>query len=109
MQDNLRGDIVQTLISLVLAIDHDGDMCLSDAEIDSLIHKMEEMSSDQFDFKDALLRKKLIEHGRSLNAIMEIIKNLMDENTAPDESIFAFLNKSKQGGDVADLILEAQG
>lgn len=109
MQDNLRGDIVQTLISLVLAIDHDGDMCLSDAEIDSLILKIEEMSSGQFDFKDALLRKKLIEHGRSLNAIMEIIKNLMDENTAPDESIFAFLNKSTQGGDVTELLLEAQG
>lgn len=92
MQDNLRGTIVQTLISMVLAIDHDGDMCLSDAEIDSLIHKMEELSTDHFDFKDQVLRQKLIENGRSLNAVMDIIKNLMDDDAKPEDSIFAFIN-----------------
>ena len=95
MQDNLRGTIVQTLISMVLAIDHDGDMCLSDAEIDSLILKMEELSTDHFDFKDQVLRQKLIQNGRSLNAVMEIIKNLMDDDAKPEDSIFAFINNPK--------------
>lgn len=95
MQDNLRGAIVQTLISMVLAIDHDGDMCLSDAEIDSLILKVEEMSADHFDFKDQLLRQKLIENGRSLNAVMDIIKDLMDDDAKPEDSIFAFINNPK--------------
>jgi hypothetical protein len=95
MQDNLRGDIVQTLISMVLAIDHDGDMCLSDSEIDSLIVKIEEMSAGNIDLKEDLLRAKLVENGRSLMAVMDLIKDLLDEDAPPENSIFAFINKQK--------------
>mmetsp|Transcript_25854 Transcript_25854/g.43067 ORF Transcript_25854/g.43067 Transcript_25854/m.43067 type:complete len:261 (-) Transcript_25854:51-833(-) len=95
MQDNLRGDIVQTLISLVLAIDNDGDMCLSDDEIDILIAKIEEMSSGTIDLKEDMLRAKLVENGRSLNAVMDLIKDLLDEDAPPENSIFAFINKKK--------------
>jgi TolA-binding protein len=93
MQDNLRGDVVQTLISIVLAIDHDGDMCLSDAEIDTLCAKIEGMSNKGIDLNEEKLRTKLVENGRSLNAVMEVIKNMLDENTPPEDSIFAFINK----------------
>jgi chromosome segregation ATPase len=95
MQDNLRGDIVQTLISMVLAIDHDGDMCLSDSEIDSLIVKIEEMSAGSIDLKEDLLRAKLVENGRSLMAVMDLIKDLLDEDAPPENSIFAFINKKE--------------
>jgi hypothetical protein len=91
MQDNLTGDILQNLISVVLTVDNDGDSVLSDAEIDDLIAKIEGMQG--VDLKENLLRKKLTEQGRSLNAIMDVAKNLLDDECPPDQNIFTFINK----------------
>jgi alanyl-tRNA synthetase len=92
MQDNLRGNIIQTIITFVFAINRDGDMFLSDDEIGTLIIKIEEMAGGQFDLKDDLLRQKLCENGRSLTAILDLVRNLLDEDTPPEESIFAFIH-----------------
>ena len=92
MDTNLTGSIIQTLITVIYGIDHDGDSCLSDEEIDSLILKMEELSTENFDFNNQLLRQKLIENGRSLNAVLDVIKNLMDSDAKKEDSIFAFVN-----------------
>ena len=91
MQDNLTGDILQNLISVVLTVDNDGDSVLSDPEIDDLIAKIEGMQG--VDLKEDLLRKKLTEQGRSLNAIMDVAKNLLDDECPPDQNIFTFINK----------------
>jgi hypothetical protein len=90
MEDNLQGDILQNLISVVLTVDKDGDMILTTAEMDDLIIKMEGIQG--VDFKEELLRQKLLEHGSSLNAIMEVAKNLLDDTTPPEENIFHFMN-----------------
>lgn len=71
MQDNLMADILQNLISVVLACDQDGDMTLSDAEIDKMIIKMEGMNG--VDLKEDLLREALVKNGRSLNGTFVII------------------------------------
>jgi hypothetical protein len=65
MSQNLQGDILQNLISVVLACDQDGDMTMSDAEIDDLIAKLEGVHGIQL--KEDLIRSKIIEMGRSLN------------------------------------------
>ena len=65
MQDNLMGNILQNLISVVLNCDEDGDMTLSDEEIDEIILKMEGMNG--IDLNDELLREALVQNGRSLN------------------------------------------
>lgn len=65
MQDNLMGNILQNLISVVLNCDKDGDMTLSDEEIDMIILKLEGMNG--VDLKEDLLREALIQNGRSLN------------------------------------------
>jgi hypothetical protein len=65
MQDNLMGNILQNLISVVLNCDKDGDMVLSDEEIDTIILKIEGING--IDLNDELLREALVQNGRSLN------------------------------------------
>lgn len=94
MQDNLRGDILQNLISVVLTVDNNDDSTLSTVEIDKLIARIEGIQG--VDLKEELLRKKLVENGRSLNAIMEVAKNLLDETTPDDQNIFHFMNAQQE-------------
>jgi hypothetical protein len=91
MHDNLTGDILQNLISVVLTVDKDGDSALSDTEINELILKFEGMQG--VNLKEDLLRKKLTEQGRSLHSIMEVAKNLLDDECPPDQNIFTFIHK----------------
>jgi len=90
---NLRGEILQTIISLIMVIDKDGDMCLSDDEIGELIIDVEKLLNDEVDFNDDLFRHKLVSNGRSINAVMDIIADLLDEDT--EDSIFIFINKDE--------------
>lgn len=75
MQDNLMGNILQNLISVVLNCDKDGDMVLSDEEIDTIILKMEGING--IDLNDELLREALVQNGRSLNGRNTYIMSLM--------------------------------
>lgn len=71
MQDNLKADILQNLISVVLGCDNDGDMMLSDEEINNIILKLEGMNG--VDLKEDLLREALVQNGRSLNGMNVIV------------------------------------
>ena len=93
MEDNLMADVLQNLISVVLGCDNDGDTTLSDEEIDSLILKMEGVHG--IDLKEDLLRTKLIEKGRSLNAVLEVIRNVLDDDVPAEENIFNFVETKK--------------
>lgn len=75
MQDNLMGNILQNLISVVLNCDKDGDMVLSDEEIDTIILKMEGING--IDLNDELLREALVQNGRSLNGRNTYIMSLV--------------------------------
>lgn len=89
MQDNLMADILQSLITVVLTCDKDGDSILSDEEIDSLIVKMEGVQG--IDLKQDLLRAKLVEQGRSLGAILNVCKNVLDDDVPADQNIVSFM------------------
>jgi hypothetical protein len=89
MQDNLMADILQSLITVVLGCDKDGDLQLSDDEINSLIVKMEGIHG--IHLKQDLLRTKLVEQGRSLNAILNVCKNVLDNDVPADQNIFNFI------------------
>lgn len=123
MQDNLMGNILQNLISVVLNCDKDGDMVLSDEEIDTIILKMEGING--IDLNDELLREALVQNGRSLNgrntyimslmvameivthactccsrfyfvAILDVARNALDDTVAPEDNIFKFINKEEE-------------
>ena len=69
MTQNLQGEILQNLISVILACDEDGDMILSDQEIEDLIHNIEGIGG--VDIDDDMVRDKIISCGRSLNGTLQ--------------------------------------
>ena len=88
METNLNGDILQNLINIVLSVDNDGDMILDDDEIQELIFKFEGLNG--VDLDDDKFRQVIIDNGRSLNAIMELVRNLLEDpdGTAGHDDIF---------------------
>jgi hypothetical protein len=65
MERNLQGEILQNLISVILACDQDGDMVLSNDEIDDIILKLEGIHN--LDLDEDMIRAKVQDCGRSLN------------------------------------------
>lgn len=86
MQENLKSNILQNLISVVLNCDADGDMSLGDEEIDALIHNIQGMYG--VDVDDEKAKKSIVDAGRSLNAVMELVRDLFDEDVPEEERIF---------------------
>jgi exonuclease VII small subunit len=62
-KDNLSGDILSNIMTVVLAAD-DGDMLLSDAEIDEVTKNIESLQGVEID--DAQLKKLIINKGRDI-------------------------------------------
>lgn len=86
LQDNLQGDILNNLIEVALACDTDENMVLSDAEIDGAISKLESIHGVNVD--NEVIRKVLVQNGRSLDAIMDLIRNLLRDDIPLEESLF---------------------
>lgn len=63
-KDSLSGDILSNIMTVVLAADDDGDMLLSDAEIDEVTKNIEGLHG--VDFNDAQLKKLIISKGRDI-------------------------------------------
>ena len=89
-QTSAQSAIVQNIISVVLAVDEDGDYSLNDAEIEQLIAKVE--STQGVDVNDAMIRKIIVEKGRNINGIMELIRTALedDEDKPWEEKCFRF-------------------
>jgi len=85
LEDNLHGEILQNLINVVLGVDEDGDGELDDNEIHELTIKLEGLNG--FDLDDEKFRQVIIDHGRSVNAIMELVRHLLDDKDGKDSEM----------------------
>lgn len=74
MSQNRKAVILQNLITVLLATDGNQDMLLSDEEIDDLIHNMESING--VELKEDLVRKTIIDAGRSVASVMEVARNV---------------------------------
>jgi len=83
---NHKSDILQNLLTVLLTLDRDGNAILSDEEIDEVIHTMEGVHGVQFN--EELLRKAIIDAGRSTFGILEVARNVLSDDTPADEIIF---------------------
>ena len=91
MNKNVTGEVLQNLISVMLACDNDGDLLLSDAEIDTLIDNLEATQGVQL--KEDMFRQAIIDNGRSLAAVMEVTRNLLcGKELSSEQTIFHFLD-----------------
>jgi len=89
MSQNKKADLLQNLMTVVLAMDKDGNMMLSNEEIDELIQTLEGIHGVRL--KEDLLKKIIIDNGRSLKGIMEVARQLVTEDKAENDRVFEFL------------------
>jgi len=74
MSRNRKAVVLQNLVTVLLANDSDQDLLLSDEEVESLIAGLESIHGVQL--KEQEIRNMIIEHGRSVVALMEVAKNV---------------------------------
>jgi len=86
LQTNLQGDVLNNLVEIALACDENADMCLSDREIDATIKKLESING--LDLDNAGIRKVIVQNGRSFDAIMNLIRNLLQNDLTLEQSLF---------------------
>lgn len=86
MKQNVQGEILGNLFDIILAVDADGDDILSDDEIDALIQSMEKLNG--VDFRDEVVRNAIIDKGRSIDAIMDLVTNTLKEDVSEREKYF---------------------
>jgi hypothetical protein len=94
-QQQYEGQSMQNLISVLLGADEDGNMILSDDDIEDIIHRLEGLHN--VNINDALLRQLIIDNGRSVEAVMALAKHaLMADSGDADDSLFTFLQEDDE-------------
>jgi uncharacterized coiled-coil protein SlyX len=89
IQTSQRGQILQNLISVLLSADTEGNMELDDDDIERLIQRLEQMH--EVDIDDAKVKALIIEHGRSVEAVMELARNAFMSESSKEDAVFSFL------------------
>ena len=87
MQSNLKANVLQNLLQVVIRSDKDQDMDIEADEIDDLIQKIEGINGvtvHKDRFRDAINNA-----GGSLQSVMDIIKNLMADESSEESEIFS--------------------
>ncbi|KAL7536092.1 hypothetical protein ACHAWF_009442 [Thalassiosira exigua] len=86
MQSNLKANVLQNLLQVVIRSDKDEDMTIEDAEIDDLINRIKGINGVQVN--ESRFRDAITSSGGSLQCVMDIIRSLMDENSSEGDGIF---------------------
>ncbi|KAL3775902.1 hypothetical protein HJC23_000332 [Cyclotella cryptica] len=86
MQKNLRANVLQNLLQVVIRSDQDDNMQIEEDELDDLIQRIQkingvEVRADRF-------KAAIMDSGGSLSSVMDIIKNLMADDIPAQDEIF---------------------
>jgi glycerol-3-phosphate dehydrogenase len=90
MKDDVAGDILQNIMTVVLGADDNGDMILSDEEIDEVVKNIESLHG--IDLNDEELKKVIIGKGRDIPGLMDMVKTVLES-----ESVEAAMAKFRAG------------
>ena len=86
MQSNLKAYVLQNLLQVVIRSDNDDNMSIEEHEIGDLINRIEEING--VEVNESLFRDAITKSGESLQCVMDIIRNLMDDNVPKENEIF---------------------
>lgn len=86
MQSNLKANVLQNLLQVVIRSDKDENMTIEEHEIGDLIDRI--MGINGVEVNEPLFRERITSSGGSLQCVMDIIKNLMDDNVTEGDEIF---------------------
>jgi len=86
MQSNLKANILQNLLQVVIRSDNDASLTIEEHEIGDLIKRFKgingvEINEDRF-------RSVIMSSGGSLQCVMDIIRNLIDDKVPAGDEIF---------------------
>lgn len=90
MQKNLRANVLQNLLQVVIRSDQDDNMQIEEDEIDDLINRIRKISG--VEVREDRFRDAILTSGGSLKAVMDIIKNLLNNDGAQADDIFIINN-----------------
>jgi len=87
MKKNLRGTVLQSLLTIVMASDEDGDAMIDDNEADAMIQNLKSLKG--ITLREDLFREAIRNSGGSLDAVMDMVRDLVkNEDIPPEEQIF---------------------
>lgn len=87
MKTNLKGNVLQSLLSIVMSSDEDGDFNIDPEETDAMIERLHQING--VTLREDLFRKALIKSGGSLDAVLDMVRDIVKaENVPPEKQIF---------------------
>jgi len=84
MQKNLRANVLQNLLQVVIRSDQDDNMQIEKHEIDDLINRIKKING--VEVNEEKFKERIVSARGSLESVMIIIKNLMSDNN--EDEIF---------------------
>ncbi|KAL3807727.1 hypothetical protein ACHAXA_005328 [Cyclostephanos tholiformis] len=90
MQKNLRANVLQNLLQVVIRSDQDDSMQIEMDEVDDLISRIKKING--VEVSEERFKRAIRTSGGSLSSVMDIIKNLMAEDASEEEQIFTMKN-----------------
>eukprot|EP00545_Synedropsis_sp_CCMP1620_P010267 CAMPEP_0119006156 /NCGR_PEP_ID=MMETSP1176-20130426/2142_1 /TAXON_ID=265551 /ORGANISM="Synedropsis recta cf, Strain CCMP1620" /LENGTH=187 /DNA_ID=CAMNT_0006958045 /DNA_START=73 /DNA_END=636 /DNA_ORIENTATION=+ len=103
VEENVKSQIVQNLISVIFTADQDRDFIIDPEEVDGLKQRL--TSIEGVDFSEENFNKALVKAGfdptqidvkkggYSIQAVIEVLRNLMDKDVADKDNIFTIQRK----------------
>jgi len=86
MQSNLKANVLQNLLQVVIRSDKDENMTIEEHEIGDLINRIKRING--VEVNEEKLREMITKSGGSLQCVMDIIRNLMSEECPACDQIF---------------------
>lgn len=86
MQKNLKANVLQNLLSVVIRSDTDGDNKIDADELEELVERMQNINGVQLN--EDRFRAAIEDSGGSIKAVMEVVKNLLRDDVPDEEKIF---------------------
>ena len=86
IQKHLKANKVQNLLQVIIRTDQDDNMQIDEDEIDNLLTKINNING--VEVREDRFRTAVKASGGSLSSVMDIIRNLLFEETSEDNEIF---------------------
>lgn len=93
MQKNLRANVLQNLLQVVIRSDQDDNMQIEEDEIDDLISRITKING--VEVREDRFKNAIMSSGGSLSSVMDIIKNLMADDVSGEDEIFIIKEENK--------------
>lgn len=88
MEKNIRANVLQNILSVVFSCDGNGDYNLSDKETTMLIRSLRDVNGVNVNEKK--FRKIVQDKNGSVEGVVEILRNLLDEDSNDNNAVFSF-------------------